>query len=136
MVRLSIRRIAARLYIVLESQHSAADDRADIGIAADKLGGRGERQSKKIMEDEHLAVALRTCADTDSRNLQLARDHGCHLTRNAFQHYAARSCALQRNGIMHELFDRLQSLALHVVATHGVQRLWRQPDVSHYGDFG
>ena len=61
---------------------------------------------------------------------KLLRDHRRHFARNAFQHDAARSGAFQRERVMHQLLDRLQRLALDLVAAHGMHRLRRQPDVS------
>jgi len=42
-----------------------ADERAGVGIAADKLGGRREREASQIVEDENLTVAIGPRADAN-----------------------------------------------------------------------
>ena len=73
MIRLRVGGIDARLHIVFERLHRVADHRAQIGVAANELGRRREGQSQQIVEDQHLAIAIRAGADADGRDLQFVR---------------------------------------------------------------
>src|SRR6516164_5741965 len=84
------------------------------------------------MKHENLTVALRSGADTNGRDLQLASDHPGCFPGNAFQHNATSSCTFQSKGIVHKLLDRLEGLALHFVSPHCMERLRSQPNVSYH----
>ncbi len=73
MIGLGVGRIAPGLDIVFESHQGVADHGCHVGIAANELGWRRERQSQQIVEDQHLPIAFGAGADADGRNLQLAR---------------------------------------------------------------
>ena len=95
-----------------------------------------ERQIDQVVEDQHLAIAIRPGADADGWRFDLGRDHGRDFARNAFEINASHAGAIERNRIAHELLDRVQRLALNLVAAHDVDRLRREPDVSGDGNLG
>ena len=64
------------------------------------------------------------------------RDHGRDFARNAFEINAGHASAVESDRIAHELLDRRQIFALHLVAAHHVHRLRRQADVSGHGNLG
>src|ERR1039458_8757176 len=133
-IGLGVGRITPGLHVVLESNHGIADHGCQVGIATDELGWRRKRQSQQIVEDQNLPIALGAGADTDGRDLQLARDHAGDLARDAFENDTTGASALQGDRVVHQLLDGLQGLALDLVSTHGVQRLRRKSDVADHGN--
>ena len=87
------------------------------------------------MEDQHLAIALRSRANADCRNGNLGCNHGRHFTRHSFEHQGEYSRPVERNRVLHQPFNASQVFALDSVAAHLVDRLWSQPDVPHHRYF-
>src|ERR1022692_2315877 len=81
MVRLAIVRKLVRGNVSLERQHRIRDQRGRVPIAADKFCRMPKRQVDQIVEDQHLAIAIRASADANRRRFDFRGDHGRHLAR-------------------------------------------------------
>src|SRR5438876_7526018 len=103
MVGLLVRWILARYHVGTEAMHRVADQRGRVGIAAHKFGRWAEGQVQDVVEDEHLAIALRSSSDADSWSWHFRRDHGGDFPRNAFEINAGHASAIKCYGIAHEL---------------------------------
>src|SRR5712691_9770445 len=136
MVGLLVRWILARYHVGTEAMHRVADQRGRVGIAAHKFGRWAEGQVQDVVEDEYLAIALRSSADADGWSCHFRRDHGGDFARNAFEINAGHTGAIECYRIAHELLDGSERLALHLVAAHHVHRLRSQPDVPGDGNLG
>src|SRR6266542_286922 len=110
------------------------DLRSSVAVAADKLCRRAEGQIQNVVEDEYLAIASGTRADSNGRSGTLAGDEVCHFARNSFQENASHSYAVERSSVPHELFDVGQRLALHLVSAHAIHGLWGEADVCGDGN--
>src|SRR6266481_7820469 len=111
MVGLSIVRELMRNHVSLEGQYGLCDQGSRVPVAANEFCRLSERQIDEVVENQHLAVAIWTSADADSRRFDLSRNHGRNFARNAFKHNAGHAGAVERDRIAHELLDAVQSLA-------------------------
>src|SRR5581483_11017766 len=106
------------------------DESGRISIASYELCGRPERQVQNVVENEYLAIALRSSANADRRRADFSRDHCGDLARNTFEVQACHSGPVQRYGISHKLFDSTQVLSLNLVAPHYVDGLRSQANMA------
>src|SRR5277367_1706036 len=120
MVGLAIRRILMRDHIFAESMDGVSDERGCIPETANEFGWRSKGEIQNIVEDDHLAIAVRSRSNADGRSRDFGRDHGGHFARNAFEHKERYARSIERHGIAHKLFDLGQRLALNLVAAHDV----------------
>src|ERR1039458_4814076 len=108
------------------------DECAGIAIAADKLGRWRKCQIEQVVEDKNLPVAVRSGADADRRNSQLAADSSGHLARNAFKHDCTGTCIGEGKRVRLELKDSFCSAGLHAIAAHTMYALWCQAQMAHH----
>src|SRR5205085_10585934 len=105
-------------------------------VLANKLCRLAIGQVKDVVEDQHLAIAIWSRADADSRALYLLGDNSCDLPRNPLQHDREDARAVQSDCIFHQPFDSAKALALHAISAHDMHRLRGESDVSHNGNLG
>ena len=113
-----------------------ADERAGVGIAADKLGGRRKGQVEQVVEDEDLAVAVGTGANADGGNGQLGGDLRGHFAGNALEHDGAGAGFGQGQRVGLELQHGLRGARLHAVAAHAMNALRGEAEVADDGNLG
>src|SRR5271154_2675617 len=82
------------------------------------------------MEDQHLAIAIRTRANADRGRLNFGCDHSRDFARNALKIDTSDAGTIERDRIAHKLLDGIQSLALDFITPHYIHRLRSKPDVS------
>src|SRR4051812_8687333 len=85
-VRFCVGRIHARLDVGLELVHGIGKERRGVAISTHKLCRLMEREVHKVMEDQHLSVAVGAGANANRRSADLAGNHGGNFARHAFQH--------------------------------------------------
>ncbi len=108
------------LNISLEARrHSFTDIRKRLDKFRCKVGKHGQH----ILIDEHLSVAVRTCADADGRDVQLLCDLLCQRCRYTLQYYGERACLLYAACIVENLLCRSLALALYAEAAKRIDRL-------------
>ena len=93
-------------------------------------------EAQDVVEDQHLAVAVRTGPDADGRNLHGLGDHGGHQSGHALQHDREAAGVGEGLGRVNQVQGGRGVAALHLVSTHGVHRLGRQAYVAHHRDLG
>src|SRR5262249_38292302 len=108
---------------------------ADVGILAREFWRRAERHAEEVVHDENLSVAIRPGTDADRRNAQFTGNLRCQLAGQRFQDYGESARGLYCAGITQYLLRGVWRFPLHFVAAEGVDRLRRQTDVAHNGDF-
>src|SRR5215471_18123154 len=91
-------------------------------------------QTKSIVTDEYLAVAMRSGADTDRRNFYARGDPPCKIRWNRFQNDGKHAGLLQHLGILDQAVGRLRVAALLAKTSELMDRLRRQTDVTHHRD--
>src|SRR5258708_10097180 len=122
MVGLSIVRELVRNNVGLEGQYGMRDQGSRVSVAANEFCRLSESQVDEVVEDQHLAVAIRTSADANGRRFDLSRNHGRDFAWNAFKHNTGHAGAVKRDRIPHKLLDAVQSLALNFIAAHHIDR--------------
>src|SRR5271163_1927022 len=105
MVRLVVCWILMRDHILAKGVRGVGYERGRVAIAANELCRLREREIQNVVEDEHLAVAVRASADADSRSGDLGRDHVGDFAWNAFENQKGYARAIKSDGIAHKLFD-------------------------------
>src|SRR5216684_92560 len=95
-------------------------------------------QSQHVMHHEHLTIASGSRADPDGRNRGMLRDFLSKVGGDAFQYEREGTGLLDRGRILEQPLTASGSLAraaaLHAMAAHPMNRLWRKADVSHHWD--
>jgi len=89
MIRLLVRREAAIADIVAIFGGGARDDFGKIRVAACEFRRVAGGQSERVVDDEHLAIAIRAGADADRWNVEIFRDARGDFARNGFEEVAA-----------------------------------------------
>src|SRR5262249_33576120 len=97
------------------------DGLADVGIQARKFRGRAKGESKKVMEHEYLAVAVRTGSDTDGGDAEVARNLGRELARHGFEDYCEGTCRFHGARVDTHLLGGIGGLARDAIAAKGIQ---------------
>src|ERR1700674_4250322 len=87
-------------------------------------------ESKHVMEDEHLTVALRSGADADRRHRYRLGDRRSKDVGNAFEHERENAGRGERARVVEQLTCGFGELALHAEAAHDVDGLRREADVA------
>ncbi len=113
-----------------------ADQRAGVGVAADEFGRRRKGEADQIVEDENLAVAIRTGADADGGNGQLGGDGGGHFAGNAFKNDCASAGIGQSEGSAWSCEHSIGGAGLHAIAAHAVHALRGQAEMADHGNLG
>src|SRR5260370_13230590 len=103
MVGLSIVRELMRNHVRLERQYGLRDQGSRVSVMANKFCRLSESQVDEVVEDQHLAVAIRTSADANGRRFDLSRNHGRDFAWNAFSHNARHAGPGHRARIPHNL---------------------------------
>src|ERR1051326_1417341 len=74
-IGLSVARVPAFHNVFPELRNSLVQRLAKVRIGPDKFCRRLEGEPGKVVEHQHLAVAIGTCADADGRDAKPACDH-------------------------------------------------------------
>ena len=61
-----------RDHVLAEGGGGVGDERGCIAVAANELGRLDEREIQNVVEDKHLAIAVRASADADGRSRDFA----------------------------------------------------------------
>ncbi len=72
-IGLSVVRELMRNHVGLEGQYGFRDQRGGVSIAANEFRRMSKRQVDQVVEDQHLAIAIRPGADADGRRFNLER---------------------------------------------------------------
>src|SRR5579883_237282 len=75
---------------------------AEVGVALDEPRGAPPGQAEKVMDDQHLAIAVGPGADPNRGDAERSRDLGRHLGGHRLKDQAERSRLLQLAGILKE----------------------------------
>ena len=118
------------LYFRCEGLHTIMDDLVEVAIRFDELGTAAQSVLKEIVEDEHLAIATGTSSNADGRNSQLLGDLLAERGRHPFDDDGKSSRSSHRLGIT----EQSGFIALYPEASHAMQRLWCQANMSHHGN--
>ena len=95
-------------------------------------------EAEHVVHHEHLAVALGAGADADSRDCDARSYFARQRRRHALDH--DRKCArgFERGGVLEQSLAASGSVArfaaLHAMPAHPMDRLRRQPDMTHHGN--
>src|SRR6202163_1052302 len=81
-IGLFIRRILSRSHIGAEGLHCARNGRAHVRVPPYELCRMPKAEIENVVEDQHLAVAIRSSADTNGRSLDLGGNHGRDFSRD------------------------------------------------------
>ena len=84
-IGLGVGRECAVADVVAIGPDGAGNDFADVGVLAREFRRRVEGEAEEIVRDEDLAVAIGAGADTDRRDLELARDLRGKFARDGFE---------------------------------------------------
>jgi hypothetical protein len=88
------------------------------------------------VEDQDLAVAVRTGADADGGHRHRLGDRPGDLGGDGLEHDGEAAGVGQRSGVVDERLGGIELLSLHPVAPERVHRLGGEPEVAHDGDLG
>ena len=88
------------------------------------------------MDDQNLSVGIRTCADSNRRNVERLGELGAHHSRYSLDDEAVNTFALENKSVFQEQFGGVARLGLDLVAAEGEHALGGQTEVSHHGDLG
>ena len=136
MVALLVVRERTRTHIVGERLHRLDRLALEVGVAAHELRHETIFDAEQIVIDEHLPVGVHTGSDADGRDRDRLRDHLGHSHGDTLQHDGEAAGVLERLGGLNELAGVLGLGALHLEATHRVDRLGGQTDMAHHWDLG
>ena len=93
-------------------------------------------QPEDVVQHLYLAVAAGACADADGRHGEPAR-HGLRdVARRRLQDDGERPRVLDGERVVQQTARLLSGASLHAVAAQLVDRLRREPEVTHDGDAG
>src|SRR3984957_20670673 len=87
MVRLGVRRKSAAMHIVAEFGGGARNLTCQVGVLPRELRRTAESEAEEIVQDEHLAIAIGSGADTNSGDVKFFGDAGAKFARHGFEHY-------------------------------------------------
>src|SRR6185437_12814762 len=134
-IRLVVCRKPFRLHIGFELRNGICDQRSRIPVLANEFCRLPVRQVDEVMNDQHLAIALRSSPDPDRCATDFFGDHRRNFTRDSFEDDGEDARPVEGHCVAHQSLDGSDGLALHAVSAHHVHRLRRESDVSHYGNF-
>src|SRR6266496_2001795 len=100
-----VRRVPPRDHIRAVRLDRMRDLRSGVSIAANELSRRAKSQIQNVMQDQHLTIAARTCADSNRWGGNFGGNHLSNFPWDAFQKNACHACSVERRRISHELFD-------------------------------
>ena len=89
------------------------------------------RESKHVVTDEDLTVALRTSTNADRRHFQTGRYPAGQLGRNRLEDNRKHARLLENIGIFKKAFRSLRIAALRAKSAQLMDRLRRQPKMPH-----
>src|SRR6266568_3640578 len=117
-------------------RHGVQDLLPDLGILFRERRHERIKQSKNVIADEDLAIAMRACADADGWNFQAGSYRLRDGLGNRLEHQCKGACVLQRKRIRDQF---LRCLVISGLLPHSSQMmhiLRRQPEMSHNRETG
>src|SRR6185312_17470799 len=111
------------------------DDLGQVGVLLDKTLHLAASQTKHVLPNQDLRIAVRTGANADGRDLEFTGHLARQITRNHLQHHAEGSGLFDSVRIVQQPL-RIIATTLHSIAPELVLTLWGEPDVAHDGDTG
>src|SRR6266404_3078259 len=112
--------ILARSDVGTERFRRDGNGRTEVRVTPYELCGMSKAEVQQVVEDQHLAVAIRSSADADSWRLDLGCNHGRDFPRDAFENHQSHARAIECNGVAYELLHAAEILALHFIAAHHI----------------
>src|SRR3990172_6751796 len=97
------RRKSAALHILPECFHCLERLFLEIRILLYELRREPVEQPQEVVEHQHLAVAVRACADPDGRDMEQTADLLCERGRHGFEHDSEGACVLHCTCISQDL---------------------------------
>src|SRR5262249_30992964 len=98
-IGLGVRWVGPRLYVRLEPGKGRADLRFAVEVLTHKSGRTLESETKKVVQDKHLTITIRSGTDAQSGSRHFFGNDFCDLARNSFQHYGKYSGFVQGDSI-------------------------------------
>src|SRR5438552_9787210 len=95
---------------------------AEPGVLADEFRDVVRGKPEDVLDDEHLGIALRPCADADRGNRQRFGDALAEDARDPLQYDGERACLFEGLRIVEDLFRRLVAAALHPISAELVDK--------------
>src|SRR5579872_3908221 len=108
---------------------------AEIGVLAREFRRAVDAQAHEIVENEHLAVAIRAGADANGRDAKFLRDARGEFARHGFEDDGKSSGGFDSARVAHQAFGGLDRFSLNAKTTEFENGLRREADVRHHGDF-
>src|SRR5207248_7857549 len=130
------RREGATPYVLGVALEAVADRAARFRVALDEGRREAAEKSDGVVEDEHLAVAMRAGADADGRDAEALGDEPRELRRHELEHDAPAAGPLERYRAFDDAPRAFLVLALQLVAAERGGRLRRKPDVTEHRHAG
>ena len=95
----------------------------------DELGFFAGEYVEHVVQHQHLARAIRACADADGGDAQGRGHAAAQRGGDGFEHHHARACFFDQLGVFQQTLGITLVAALHFVAAELMHALRRQPQM-------